>query len=149
MLIEVCEQAIEPWQTLQTYQASRSELAGKYGASVLFIGSMRDFNQGDDVQAMYLEHYPGMSEKQLRQIVEQAQRQWHVLDCLLLHRVGEVRPNDVLVLVATWAEHRGDAYDANRYIMEQLKSQAPFWKRETLGTGEQRWVETNSDGYRR
>lgn len=148
MLIEVHQQAINPWQILHDYQASRRELAGKYGATVLFVGSMRDFNQGDDVQGMYLEHYPGMTEKQLRQIVEQAQQQWCLLDCLLIHRVGEVRPDDVLVLVATWAEHRGDAYDANRYIMENLKSQAPFWKRETLSSGEQRWVEKNSDGYR-
>lgn len=147
MLIELREHAIEPWQILQAYQSGQRDLAGKVGASVLFIGSMRDFNQGDGVQSMYLEHYPGMTEKQLGRIVEQAGQQWPLLDSLLVHRVGEVRPDDVLVLVATWAAHRGDAYDANRFIMETLKTRAPFWKRETLNDGVQRWVEKNSDGY--
>lgn len=147
MLIELREQTIDPWQILQAYQVEQMALAGKVGASVLFIGSMRDFNQGDNVQSMYLEHYPGMTENQLRLIVEQAQQQWSLLDTLVVHRVGEVRPDDVLVLVVTWAAHRGDAYDANRFIMESLKTRAPFWKRETLTGGEQRWVEKNTDGY--
>jgi molybdopterin synthase catalytic subunit len=147
MLIELREQAIDPWQILPAYQAEQQSLAGKVGATVLFVGSMRDFNQGDGVQSMHLEHYPGMTEKQLRAIVEQAQQQWSLLDSLVVHRIGEVRPDDVLVLVATWAAHRGDAYDANRFIMESLKTRAPFWKRETLSDGEQRWVEKNSDGY--
>lgn len=149
MRVEICQQAIDPWQSLQAYQALRQSMAGKYGATNVFVGTMRDFNQGDRVQGMVLEHYPGMTERQLEQIIEQAGQQWHLLDCLLLHRVGEVRPDDVLVLVATWSEHRGDAYDANRYIMENLKTRAPFWKRELLASGEQRWVEKNSDGYRR
>lgn len=149
MLIDLRQQAIDPWSEVQAYQDQRSGLAGQFGATVLFVGSMRDFNQGDQVQAMYLEHYPGMTEKQLQAIVEQAHRQWALLDSLVLHRVGEVRPQDVLVLVATWAAHRGDAYDGNRYIMEQLKSRAPFWKRETLESGAERWVEHNSDGYRK
>ena len=149
MLIELREQVIDPWREVQDYQAQCSELAGHFGATVLFVGSMRDFNQGDQVQAMYLEHYPGMTEKQLQVIGKQARQQWALLDCLVLHRIGEVQPQDVLVLVATWAAHRGDAYDANRYIMEQLKSHAPFWKRETLASGQQRWIEQNSDGYRK
>lgn len=149
MSIELREQVIDPWAEVQAYQAKRPELAGQFGATVLFVGSMRDFNQGDQVQAMTLEHYPGMTEKQLQAIVDQAHAQWALLDSLVLHRVGEVQPQDVLVLVATWAVHRGDAYDGNRYIMEQLKSRAPFWKRETLGSGQQRWVEHNSDGYRK
>ena len=147
MLIAVREQAIDPWQILSAYQTEQQHLAGKVGATNIFVGTMRDFNQGDGVQSMYLEHYPGMTEKQLRAIVEQAGQQWSLLDSLVVHRVGEVRPDDVLVLVATWAVHRGDAYDANRFIMETLKSAAPFWKQETLVGGEQRWVEKNSDGY--
>ena len=108
---------------------------------------MRDFNQGDGVQSMYLEHYPGMTEKQLQQIAEQAQAQWSILDSLVIHRVGEVFPDDVLVLVVVWSAHRGDAFDASRFIMENLKNRAPFWKRETLASGQQRWLEKNSDGY--
>lgn len=147
MLIKLCEQAFNPWQALQAYQAD-SSLAGKYGATSVFVGSMRDFNQGDGVASMFLEHYPGMTEKQLEQIVEEARGRWQLLDCLLMHRVGKVRPDDTLVLVAVWSAHRGDAFDASRFIMETLKSRAPFWKKETLASGQQRWVEKNTDGYR-
>ena len=147
MLIRLFEQAFDPWQALQEYQASQPQLKGKYGATSVFVGSMRDFNQGDGVQSMYLEHYPGMTEKQLQQIAEQAQAQWSILDSLVIHRVGEVFPDDVLVLVVVWSAHRGDAFDASRFIMENLKNRAPFWKRETLASGQQRWLEKNSDGY--
>lgn len=148
MLVTLSEQVFNPWQCLQDYQAGRSELAGKFGATAVFVGSMRDFNQGDGVQSMFLDHYPGMTEKQLESIVAQAQAKWSLLDALVVHRVGEVFPEDVLVLVAVWSAHRGDAFDASRFIMEELKSRAPFWKRETLTNGRQRWVEKNSDGYR-
>ena len=147
MLIQIREQAIDHWQALQDYQSRQMAMQGRYGATSVFIGTMRDFNQGDEVQSLFLEHYPGMTEKQLAQIVEQAQRQWAILDALVVHRVGEVQPNDVLVVVASWSAHRGDAFDASRFIMEALKSRAPFWKKETLNDGRQRWVETNSSGY--
>jgi molybdopterin synthase catalytic subunit len=147
VLIQLCEQPIEPWQALQEYQAQHMALRGRHGATSVFVGTMRDFNQGDDVCSMFLEHYPGMTEKQLSQIVDEAQRQWPILDALVMHRVGEVRPNDVLVVVATWSAHRGDAFDASRFIMEALKSRAPFWKKETLNNGQQRWVSGNGSGY--
>ncbi len=147
MHIALSEEPFNPWQALQDYQASRIELAGKFGATSVFVGSMRDFNQGDSVQGMYLEHYPGMTEKQLRQIAEQASHQWPLLDSLLMHRIGLVYPEDVLVLVAAWAAHRGDAFDACRFMMENLKKAAPFWKKEILADGRERWVEKNSDGY--
>lgn len=147
MEIALIEQAFDPWQAIHTYQNQQSSLSGKYGATSVFVGTMRDFNQGDNVQAMFLEHYPGMTEKTLRQIVEQAQSRWRILDSLVVHRTGTVHPDDVLVLVAVWSAHRGDAFDASRFIMENLKSRAPFWKRETLASGEQRWVEKNTDGY--
>lgn len=142
MQIVISEQRIDPWQTLSQYPAP----AG-YGATAIFIGTMRDFNQGDDVTAMFLEHYPGMTEKQLLNIVNEANQKWALEDCLLVHRVGEVKPQDTLVIVAVWSQHRGDAFDASRFIMETLKHQAPFWKRETLVSGEVRWVTSNSDGY--
>ncbi|OQW76034.1 MAG: molybdopterin converting factor [Proteobacteria bacterium ST_bin11] len=147
MTIKLCAEIFDPWQELAAFQTLAVDMAGKYGATGIFVGSMRDFNQGDEVRSMYLEHYPGMTEKQLQRIVEQAQSQWQLLDVLLIHRVGEVSPNDTLVLVAVWSAHRGDAFDASRFIMENLKSQAPFWKRETLESGQLRWVEKNSNGY--
>lgn len=147
MLVKLCEQAFNPWQEIEAYQAGLSAIAGKFGATGVFVGSMRDFNQGDGVASMFLDHYPGMTEKQLHAILAQAASQWQVLDALVVHRVGEVMPEDVLVLVAVWSAHRGDAFDASRFIMEQLKSRAPFWKKETLASGQQRWVEKNTDGY--
>lgn len=147
MQIKLCEQAFNPWQELQAYQDGLSSLAGKFGATSVFVGSMRDFNQGDGINSMFLEHYPGMTEKQLEQIVEQAQSQWQLLECLVIHRIGSVKPEDVLVLVAVWSVHRGDAFDASRFIMENLKSRAPFWKKETLASGQERWVGKNTDGY--
>lgn len=147
MPITLREQAFNPWKEIETYQTQTAGLAGKHGATAVFVGTMRDFNQGDGVQSMFLEHYPGMTEKQLQGIVEQAERQWSLLDTLVLHRIGAVNPDDTLVLVAAWAAHRGDAFDACRFIMEALKSRAPFWKKETLISGRERWVENNSDGY--
>lgn len=147
MLIKLCEQAFNPWQELQAYQDGLPRLAGKFGATSVFVGSMRDFNQGDGISGMHLEHYPGMTEKQLEQIVEQAQSQWQLLESLVIHRIGSVKPEDVLVLVAVWSVHRGDAFDASRFIMENLKNRAPFWKKETLVSGQDRWVDKNTDGY--
>lgn len=147
MQIKLSEQAFNPWQEIENHQRHTTGLAGKHGATSVFVGTMRDFNQGDSVQSMYLEHYPGMTEKQLQHIIEQAEQQWSLLDTLVVHRVGSVVPDDTLVLVATWSAHRGDAFDACRFIMETLKSRAPFWKQETLASGQMRWVEKNSDGY--
>lgn len=146
MKIQLYSQDFDPWQEIQHYQASL-QLAGKYGATSIFIGTMRDFNDGDNVVGMTLEHYPGMTEKQLTIIVNEALRQWPILDALVVHRVGDILPNDTIVLVAVWSSHRGDAYDANRFIMEALKSKAPFWKKEQLYSNQQRWVDKNTDGY--
>ncbi len=148
MTIKLYTETFDPWRELADYQSQADGMAGKYGATSVFVGSMRDFNQGDNVRSMYLEHYPGMTEKQLLHIIEQARSQWQFLDALVIHRLGQVWPNDTLVLVAVWSEHRGDAFDVSRFIMENLKSQAPFWKRETLESGSARWVEKNSDGYK-
>jgi molybdopterin synthase catalytic subunit len=142
MAIEIRSQAFDPWQTLQAYQQANIA-AGKYGACASFVGSMRDFNEGDDVQTMTLEHYPGMTEKYLEKICTEAKKRWDIMDCLIIHRVGEMHPNDPIVLTAVWSAHRGAAFDAGRYLMEELKSRAPFWKKETLPQGE-RWVEHNT-----
>ncbi len=138
------ERGFDPWQEIQRYQESHME-AGKYGATASFIGTMRDFNEGDDVQVMTLEHYPGMTENYLDKICEEAKQRWDILDCLIVHRVGEIHPNDPIVLTVVWSAHRAAAFEACRYLMEELKSRAPFWKKETLSDGH-RWVEKNTPG---
>jgi len=110
------------------------------GAAVHFVGTMRDVNAGDGVAVMELEHYPGMTERELERVTAAAMARWQVVDALVIHRYGELRPGDPIVLVAVWSAHRDDAFDACRYIIDILKTQAPFWKKETLADGTQRWV---------
>ena len=143
MLIEIKESAFEPYQRLLDYQAEAG-FSGKFGATAVFVGSMREFNQGDDVDKMLLEHYPGMTEKYLQKISEEAANKWDIFDSLIVHRVGEMLPNDPIVLVAVWSAHRAAAFDASRYLMEELKSRAPFWKKESLSAEQERWVEKNT-----
>jgi len=139
MLVEIKDAPFEPYQRLLDYQAN-ADFAGKYGATAVFVGTMREFNQGDDVEAMLLEHYPGMTEKYLGKISIEAATKWEILDSLIVHRIGEMWPNDPIVLVAVWSAHRAAAFDASRYLMEELKSRAPFWKKEKLAE-QSRWVE--------
>jgi molybdopterin synthase catalytic subunit len=147
MAVKICLEVFDPWLEIQHYQMSAKQMVGKVGATSVFVGTMRDFNAGDTVKGMTLEHYPGMTEKQLEKIVSEAQQQWSVLDTLVVHRVGDILPNEPIVLVAVWTSHRGDAFDASRYIMEALKSKAPFWKKELLKSDIERWVDNNTDGY--
>ena len=146
MKIKIVEQGFNPWEEVQSYQQTLTDLTGKFGATNLFIGTMRDFNEGDEVKSMRLEHYPGMTEKYLAKTIEKAMQQWAILEVLLVHRVGELLPNEPIVLIAVWTSHRGDAFDSCRYIMEDLKSHAPFWKQEQLEQGS-RWVSSNTKGY--
>jgi molybdopterin synthase catalytic subunit len=134
--------AFNPWQILADYELQLQH-PHKIGAVSTFVGTMRDNNEGDAVQTLFLEHYPQMTEHYLRKISQQALQQWQILDTLIVHRVGVMVPNDTIVLVAAWAAHRGTAFDACRYLIEELKHRAPFWKRETLATGE-RWVQHNT-----
>lgn len=147
MHIEILQQAFEPYERLQAYQSNLSATTQQFGATNVFVGTMRDLNQGDQVEHMTLEHYPGMTEKELQRIASEAGQHWDILDGLILHRVGEIRPSDSIVLVAVWSLHRLDAFEACRFIMEALKSRAPFWKKETLVEGE-RWVDKNTAGYK-
>lgn len=116
--------------------------AGKpaIGAVVSFVGVVRDINEGMDVHAMELEHYPGMTEKALEEIVQQAHQRWTLQDCLVIHRVGPLQPLDQIVLVAVASAHRGEAFSACEFIMDYLKTQAPFWKKEQTPEGA-RWVD--------
>ncbi|MCF6251500.1 MAG: molybdenum cofactor biosynthesis protein MoaE [Methylococcaceae bacterium] len=147
MKIKIVTESFDPWQEIQQFQQSAENMRGKFGATSIFIGTMRDFNEGDDVKGMTLEHYPGMTEKQLDKIISESMQKWSVIDVLVVHRVGDVFPDDPIVLVAVWSSHRGDAFDSSRYIMEVLKSKAPFWKKEILSTDIKRWVDKNTDGY--
>jgi molybdopterin synthase catalytic subunit len=112
----------------------------KVGAVASFLGLVRDINNGQGVSAMTLEHYPGMTEKALAQIVENARARWEVLDVCVIHRVGPLHPSDPIVLVAVASGHRGDAFAACEFIMDFLKTRAPFWKKEATLEGE-KWVD--------
>lgn len=113
------------------------------GAVVSFVGTVRDLNDGAVVTQMELEHYPGMTEKALEQIVAQAQARWSFLDALVIHRIGPLQPLDQIVLVAVTAAHRGEAFAACEFIMDYLKTDAPFWKKEQTPDGA-RWVDARS-----
>ena len=144
MHIKLLEDSFNPWEIIQQEQDTLP--AGSYGATTVFIGSMRDFNNDQQVSKMTLEHYPGMTEKELGKINIELEKKWDIDHSLIAHRVGDVFPNDPIVVVAVWSARRKDAYEANRYIMEALKTNAPFWKKELTEQGES-WVEKNSPGY--
>lgn len=112
----------------------------KVGAAVAFIGTVRDMNDGASVAQMELEHYPGMTEKALEDIVLQARARWNIFDALVIHRVGPLQPLDQIVLVAVTSAHRGEAFAACEFIIDYLKTEAPFWKKEQTPQGA-RWVD--------
>jgi molybdopterin synthase catalytic subunit len=113
------------------------------GAVASFVGLVRDVNEGARVGGMTLEHYPGMTEKAIGAIVEEAKRRWEVRGCTVIHRVGDLKPGERIVLVAVASSHRGDAFAACEFIMDYLKTRAPFWKKERTAGGE-RWVEARA-----
>jgi len=110
------------------------------GAIASFVGVVRDVNDGDSVSTMTLEHYPGMTEKSIATLIDEAAGRWQVLDALVIHRVGTLKPTDQIVLVMVASAHRGDAFAACEFIMDYLKTQAPFWKKEMTPQGG-RWVD--------
>lgn len=112
----------------------------RIGAIASFIGLVRDVNEGDRVAEMTLEHYPGMTERALERIVDDAKARWDSVDVLVVHRVGTLRPLDQIVLVIVTGAHRGEAFSACEFVMDYLKTQAPFWKKEQTPTGG-RWVD--------
>jgi molybdopterin synthase catalytic subunit len=112
----------------------------KVGAIVNFVGVVRDLNEGEQIAEMELEHYPGMTEKALEDIIAQARSRWDLFDALVIHRVGPLKPLDQIVLVAVTSAHRGEAFAACEFIIDYLKTQAPFWKKEQTPKGS-RWVD--------
>ncbi len=145
MSVHIFPDPFVPADILSAHESSLT--AGSFGATASFVGTMRDFNEGDDVTSMTLEHYPEMTAKQLQQIIERSIQDFDIQDALIAHRVGQINPGEPIVLTAVWSAHRAAAFDACRFLMEALKSEAPFWKKETLSDNSQRWVEKNTPGY--
>ncbi len=145
MAVEVRGEAFSPWQAVEHYEQTVLQRFGEYGATAVFVGTMRDFNEGSRIRSMTLEHYPGMTEKHLEAISAEARKRWDILDSLIIHRHGAMQPGHPIVLVAVWSAHRANAFDACRFLIEELKSRAPFWKKEMLTEGE-RWVTHNTTG---
>ncbi len=119
----------------------RTGSAGQAGAVVSFTGYVRDYSPDQATDTLFLEHYPGMCEREISDLCATARERWAVTDCLMVHRVGELRSADQIVFVGVASAHRGDAFRACEFIIDALKTRAPFWKRETLKTGAQFWVE--------
>ena len=128
-------------------RAAQGVRAARIGAIATFTGTVRDLNEvaGDQtpVAEMTLEHYPGMTERALEKIIADAKTRWDIFDALLIHRVGSLKPLDQIVLVATVGAHRGEAFAACEFIMDYLKTDAPFWKKESTPAGG-RWVEARA-----
>jgi molybdopterin synthase catalytic subunit len=114
---------------------------GQVGAVCAFLGTVRDRNEGDGVGALELEHYPGMTEKAIAALVDEASRRFELRAVTVIHRVGSLLPQDPIVLVAVASGHRGQAFQACEFLMDYLKTRAPFWKKETLADGQTRWVD--------
>jgi molybdopterin synthase catalytic subunit len=120
-----------------------SETLGNVGALVTFTGIVRG-QKSNTLDYMFIEHYPGMTETQIKLIVEDAFKRWKICDVLVIHRYGKLEPGEPIMMVATAAEHRREAFEAAEYLMDYLKSRAPFWKKEVLN-GEESWVEATSE----
>lgn len=118
------------------------------GALVSFTGLVRDFSGEENIEFIELEHYPGMSEKALEKIITEAGQRWKLLGVRLIHRIGRLLPHEQIVLVATASEHRADAFAACEFIMDYLKTAAPFWKKEQTAQGA-RWLETRDSDVQR
>jgi molybdopterin synthase catalytic subunit len=141
MKIELRDAPVNAWHELGLYQNTQTSLLGKFGAANVFIGSMRDFNDDKEVKSLFLEHYPEMTQHYMEKIANEAMQRWNILDVFMLHRYGELNPGDTIVVLAIWSAHRDEAFQACRYLIEELKHRAPFWKKETLNhTDKSRWV---------
>jgi len=118
----------------------------RVGAVASFVGLMRDYNDGQTVERMVLEHYAGMTEQSIEAIVEEAKQRWDLIEVRVVHRIGELEPGDQIVLVVVASGHRGEAFAACEFIMDYLKTRAPFWKKESTGEGS-RWVEARTSDH--
>lgn len=144
MATGISELSFDPWHEISNHQ-QQSKLANQFGATAIFIGTMRDFNDGAAVAKMVLEHYPEMTQRYLAKLAAKAKQKWGLLDVLIIHRVGAINPADPIVLIGCWSAHRRASLDACSWLIEQLKHQAPFWKKETRHDGDY-WLEKNTYG---
>ena len=136
MAIRVQSQPFDPGVELNALHAANLGI----GAVVSFVGYVRDFNDGREVGGMFLEHFPGMTEKALEKIAVEAAARWSLLQVEVLHRVGRLEPGEPIVFVGVASAHRAAAFEACEFIMDYLKTRAPFWKKEDTAEGS-RWVE--------
>ena len=134
--VRVQQEDFDIGREIAAIRAGRPEI----GAIASFIGTVRDVNDGTGVRTMTLEHYPGMTERMLEEICAEAHTRWSLVDIVVVHRFGELQPLDQIVLVVVASAHRGNAFAACEFVMDFLKTRAPFWKRETTPAGA-RWVE--------
>jgi len=125
----------------QQIEYERLKTQASIGAIVTFTGLVRDINQGQSVSDLSLEHYPGMTEKCLLEIVEQAKQRWNIIASTIIHRVGQLTISDQIVFVGVASQHRADAFAACEFIMDYLKTEAPFWKKETMENGDTQWLD--------
>jgi len=132
------DKLFNPWDEIQRFQSAHLQ-SGHYGATASFVGTMRDFNINKSISHMTLEHYPAMTQHFLDELCQQGKEQYALDDCLIIHRFGDIHPGEPIVLTAAWSAHRAQAFDACRFLMEELKARAPFWKKEVTEGGE-RWV---------
>lgn len=146
-MIRVQQEPFDAGRELMDFKAGKTQVGG----TALFVGSVREMNDGAAVSAMTLEHYPGMTEKALADIEAEARGRWRLEDVLIIHRHGRMLPGDDIVLVIASSAHRGEAFAACQFLMDWLKTKAPFWKLEE-GAGDARWVdarESDDDAARR
>ena len=142
--VEILQQPFDAFEKIKAYQA---ELASeKCGALSLFVGTMRDFKLDKKVHSIMLEHYPNMTQKYIVEQIAKMYQQYQINNIRIAHRIGIVYPKDTIVVVAVWAAHRRDAMTANHYLVEQLKSKAPFWKKEKFSDQSTHWVTANTPG---
>ena len=152
MKIEIITEQFDPWQLLVDYKKNQLQNDSKIGASSIFLGTMRDFNDDEDIKSMELEHYPGMTEASMQKILDKATIRWPIDDVVVVHRIGKLLPSDQIVLVIVASEHRSAAFDAGEFIMDFLKPQAVFWKKETQIDGSaptEECVHSRKDDYSR
>jgi len=136
VLVKVQREDFDPMAEMAAFPADA--IAGA-GSSVTFIGTVRDYSEATDILAMEIEHYPGMTERELERISAEAAQRYDILDSLIMHRYGRLAPQDNIVMVAVWSRHRAAAFDACRFLIDVLKTSAPFWKKEITPEGV-RWV---------
>ncbi len=137
MLVKVQQQDFDIGEEITALRAGNNEI----GAIVSFTGTVRQSSDGKKLTSMTLEHYPGMTEQELTNIQLQAHERWELIDSLIIHRYGELSPGDNIVLVVTLSAHRGEAFEAASFLMDYLKSKAPFWKKEQSTSGQAKWVD--------